>query len=119
MGAVEAALRRDGLSNGGEAARYEIAAGAGLAHCPDQRGCAAGKFHLAKRVVDEACSFAGEEGETRVQGLLEIQLAAHGTRRDRQDVVGYAGDARHVVQRLRGDDGAVHVGDQQPLFPVP
>ena len=53
------------------------------------------------------------------QALVKIHLSAHRRLRHRRHLVVLAGAARELVDHLLLDDGAVHVGDQQPLFPVP
>ena len=111
VGASKAALLRDRCGDDGKTARYQIAAGAGRAHCPDKGGRAAGELHFGQRLVDKAGRLAGKQGKPRIECLLEIQFAAHGACRDRQYVIRDAGKPRHVVERFRGDDGAVHIGD--------
>ena len=50
--------------------------------------------------------------------MFEIQLATHGACRDRQNVIRYTGKLRHIVERFRGDDGAVHIGDEKLFLAV-
>ena len=84
-------------------------------HRSDNKLCAAGQFGFCQRVVDQALWLAAEQCHTFIQRRLEIQLAAHGAFGNRNDRLGKAGDARHVVKGFGGDDCAVHIGEQQPL----
>ena len=68
--------------------------------------------------LDEACRHSGEQGKPRIECLFEIQLATHGACRDRQNVIRYTGKPRHIVERFRGDDGAVHIGDEKLFLAV-
>ena len=52
------------------------------------------------------------------QRRLEVELAIHRAGGDGGDAVLQAGEVGKFVERLAGDDGAVHVGDQQRLAPA-
>ena len=102
------------VGDGGEAAGYEIAgAGRRIVH---QRGCAAGKFH-SRRVVDEACSLPAKRARRASRACSKFSSP-----RMARAVIGRMSSAMPACApcrpAIRGDDGAVHVGDQQP-FPVP
>ena len=56
--------------------------------------------------------------DPQAQRLAKIDLAVHAAPRDRRDLRLEPGICGEFVQRLAGDDGAVHVGEQQPLAPA-
>lgn len=116
--AVKAALRRHWLGDDGETTRNQIACRPGRAHGPDKGDRARRQFSHFKGVIDELRRLAGQKRKARIKRLFEIQLATHCAFGDRQNILGQAGDAGHVVQRFRGDHGAVHIGDQEPLAAV-
>ncbi len=61
---------------------------------------------------------AFQQRHALAQGAAEVDLAGHGASRDGCHLLADAGEGGELVQRLGGDDRAVHVGDQQPLAPV-
>jgi len=116
---VEADQVADMAGEGGEAAGNEGGGGAMGAHRQDELP---GPRHqpqaFAADLVDDAGAKALEQADPGLERLGEIELAAHRPGGDRRHLVLDAGEVGELVDALDGDDGAVHIGDEQLLAPA-
>ena len=115
---MESDQRGDAAGEEGEAARNQGAAGAGRAHRRDQLHGARHQLGFFPGPLHGFDWQALQHADALAQRAFEVEFAIHRALRDGGDAVLDAGLAGEFVQRLGGDDGAVHVGDQQPLAPT-
>ena len=117
VGAVFVEAAESGHAGGeeGEAAGDKGRGGVVRAHGGDQGAGAGGEANSGPGAFEGGEFQATEEGHALTQGVGEIDLAVHGATGDGGDLGAQSGFGGEVVQGLAGDDGAVHVGDEEAL----
>ena len=88
------------------------------AHGLNEFPCAFGQAHTLPCALQRVEREAFQHGDALTKRSGEIDLAVHAAPCDRSDTIFQACEVRKFVERLAGDDGAVHVCDQQTLAAV-
>src|SRR5208283_1048042 len=115
---VEAHQGCDAAGEEGEAAGDQGGERAVRAHGGDQGGGARRQARALTGLLQRVQAEAAQHRDALAQGGGEVELAVHAAAGDGGDAVLQPGEVGELVERLRGDDGAVHVGEQQALAPV-
>ena len=68
---------------------------------------------LRHQAIQQRAGLTGQQAHPVAKRGLEIDFAAHRPGGDRRDPVVKTDEVGQRVERLLGDDGRVHVGDQQ------
>ncbi len=109
--------RGDAGGEESEAARDQCGQRAVGAHRRHQLARALGQTHALPGLLQRVERQTPQHRDPLAQRVGEVDLSVHAASGDRGDPILQAGEVGEFVQRLAGDDGAVHVGDQQPLAP--
>ena len=112
---MEPHQRRHPPGKEGEAARNQGAMRAMRPHRRHQLRRARGQDRFFPGALQRGDGQPGQHAHAFPQRRLEVQLAVHGAGGDGGDPLLQPGEGGQFVQRLRRDDGAVHVGQQQAL----
>ena len=110
--------RGDARGEEAEPAGHQRGVAAPCAHRRHQFARPRRQMHALPGAFQRIDRQAAQHRHALAQRGLEVQLAVHRARGDGGDTLLQAGEIGEFVERLAGDDRAVHVGDQQPLAAV-
>ena len=110
---VEPHLRGDPPGEEGESARDQSRQRATRPHGGDQFGGAGSQADTLPCLVEGVDGQPLQHAHAFAEGFLEVDLPVHCAGGDGGDLFPDAGDIGELVEGFAGDDGAVHVGDQQ------
>ncbi len=110
---VQPEVGREAIGELGEPPADDAAAETQVLQGPDERAGARRKLDLRPHLVEHARVQAGQQGHPLTQRCREIGGAVHRRGRDLGDLFRAAGPGREQVDHLGGDQGGVHVHDDQ------
>ena len=105
----------DEVGEKSEAAGHQCGHGARFAHGGDQGARTGIEGHALGHLRHDLCRQVRQHGGALLQGLGEVDLAAHGAGGDLRHARPQAQVLGHFLEHLLADDGRFHIGDQHSL----